>query len=269
MSLIFDCRPLVVNPDLAVKIGLNEAIILQQIHYWIKQDRSGKEHENRRWIYNTYEGWREQFPFLSTSTIKRCLTNLKDMGYLDVEQLNKKSHDRTNFYTINYDLLNQVNDDHSIRSDWPHPQDQNEPISLEISSKSSSDTLVDSAESDSESAPNPTPKKPKIPPCPIREIIGLWSEIMPDKKQPMLNIWLQNQNGENLKNRWSQCFRIKHSREDRMLYHDLESGLEFWRLFFIHIRKSEFLMSDNKFFDLGWVVKKINFEKILENKYHG
>lgn len=111
MSLLYTHAPLVVNPPLAVAIGLNEAIVLQQIHYWITRTKSGKMHDGKVWIYNTYEQWSEQFPFWSTETIKRTLTSLKNKGLIIVEQLNKSTHDRTNYYTINHehsDLIEQV-----------------------------------------------------------------------------------------------------------------------------------------------------------------
>ncbi|HAH9618369.1 ybl78 [Escherichia coli] len=36
MKLLFAERPLVINTQLAMKIGLNEAIVLQQLHYWLR-----------------------------------------------------------------------------------------------------------------------------------------------------------------------------------------------------------------------------------------
>lgn len=41
MSLLFAERPLVINTQLAMKIGLNEAIVLQQLHYWLRDTNSG------------------------------------------------------------------------------------------------------------------------------------------------------------------------------------------------------------------------------------
>jgi hypothetical protein len=35
MSLLMPSRPIVINPDLAYSIGLNEAIALQQVNYWL------------------------------------------------------------------------------------------------------------------------------------------------------------------------------------------------------------------------------------------
>ena len=109
----------------------------------------------------------------------------------------------------------------------------------------------------------------KKPACPINQILDLWAEIMPEKRQPVRSIWKQGQNGANLSNRWKQCFTLQHSQENRTLYHDLDSGLVFWRKLFEHLRSSEFLMrDDSRFFGLDWIVKKGNFEKILEGKYH-
>lgn len=103
MSLLFKRQPLVISPLLACRIGLNEAIVLQQICYWIEETQAGVEHAGRKWVYNTIEQWNEQFPFWSPDTVKRSLTSLKKRGLVDVKQLNKAKHDRTNFYAINYD----------------------------------------------------------------------------------------------------------------------------------------------------------------------
>lgn len=103
MSLLFSRRPLVLNPELAARIGLNEAILLQQLHYWMKETTSGISHDNRRWIYNTLDGWREQFPFMSESTIKRGFSSLKRMGIVLVEKLSEDKHDKTNYYSIVYE----------------------------------------------------------------------------------------------------------------------------------------------------------------------
>lgn len=110
MSLLMPSRPIVINPDLAFSIGLNEAIALQQINYWLKETTSGLERDGLRWIYNTNEQWLEQFPFWSESTLKRTFTRLKNLGVLKIEQLNKSQRDMTNYYTINYEseLLDEV-----------------------------------------------------------------------------------------------------------------------------------------------------------------
>ncbi|CAH3632327.1 conserved phage C-terminal domain-containing protein [Enterobacter hormaechei] len=130
MSLLMPSRPIVINPDLAYSIGLNEAIALQQVNYWLKETTSGLEHDGVRWIYNTNEQWLEQFPFWSESTLKRTFTRLKNLGVLKVEQLNKSQRDMTNYYTINYesDLLDEVKVTKSNSSKCTLPSGQNEPM---------------------------------------------------------------------------------------------------------------------------------------------
>ncbi|WP_370976506.1 conserved phage C-terminal domain-containing protein [Enterobacter roggenkampii] len=130
MSLLMPSRPIVINPDLAYSIGLNEAIALQQVNYWLKETTSGLERDGVRWIYNTNEQWLEQFPFWSESTLKRTFTRLKQLGVLRVEQLNKSQRDMTNYYTINYEseLLDEVKVTKSKSSKCTLPSGQNEPM---------------------------------------------------------------------------------------------------------------------------------------------
>lgn len=130
MSLLMPSRPIVINPDLAYSIGLNEAIALQQVNYWLKETTSGLERDGVRWIYNTNEQWLEQFPFWSESTLKRTFTRLKQLGVLKVEQLNKSQRDMTNYYTINYEseLLDEVKVTKSMSSKCTLPSGQNEPM---------------------------------------------------------------------------------------------------------------------------------------------
>ena len=101
MNLLYVDRPLVINPALAEKIGLNEAIILQQLNYWLTRTDSGISYDGVQWVYNTYSEWREQAPFFSERTIQRTILNLEKIGIVRSEMLRKSKGDRTKFYTIN------------------------------------------------------------------------------------------------------------------------------------------------------------------------
>lgn len=102
MSLLISEPPLQVLPSLAEKIGLNEAIFLQQLHYWSL--KSTHTHDGQAWVYNTIAQWREQFPFWCERTIKAVIANLKERGLLRVERLGA-AFDRTNYYAVNYAQL--------------------------------------------------------------------------------------------------------------------------------------------------------------------
>jgi hypothetical protein len=107
-KLLIPDNPLQVLPRLAVKIGLNEALILQQVHYWICNPLNRNIREERVWVYNTYDQWGEQFPFWSYDTIKRTINSLEIKRLLISGEFNKSPTDRTKWYTIDYDVLNDL-----------------------------------------------------------------------------------------------------------------------------------------------------------------
>jgi|SRR5690625_884052 len=106
-NLLIDEYPLVVLPNLAKEIGLNEAIMLQQIHFWIKKRKNVRE--GISWVYNTYAGWVDQFPFWSESTIKRTIRSLEKQELLFTGNYNKLKIDNTKWYSIDYQSLKRVN----------------------------------------------------------------------------------------------------------------------------------------------------------------
>jgi len=103
-KLLINEQPLMVLPKLACAIGLNEAIVLQQVHYWL--DRSDKVRDGQTWTYNTLDKWNQQFPFWSLSTLKRTLKSLRDQELLiATDKYNTLKIDKTLWYTIDYDKL--------------------------------------------------------------------------------------------------------------------------------------------------------------------
>ncbi len=110
MTILFDKHPIVLDKHMAAIIGLNEAIVLQQVHYWIQLNKKeGRNfHEGRYWTYNTYEEWHDQFPFWSKETIKRVFRRLRNMKLIIVDRFNVYQMDRTLWYTIDYDRLYSI-----------------------------------------------------------------------------------------------------------------------------------------------------------------
>ena len=95
--------PLLIPPALAKEIGLHEAVILQQIHYWL--ERSNHLINGCLWIYNTYQAWQEQFPFLSLSAIRRAIARLEGLNLLKTERFEQRRWNQTKWYSINYKRL--------------------------------------------------------------------------------------------------------------------------------------------------------------------
>jgi len=98
-----------VLPTLAVATTLNEAIVLQQIHYWLDPRGNKNIKDKKHWVYNSYKDWERQFPFWSQKTIERIVVSLENRGILISKQFNKSKGDKTKWYTINYEKLNALN----------------------------------------------------------------------------------------------------------------------------------------------------------------
>lgn len=107
-KLLIDDQPLQVLPALAESIGLNEAIILQQIHWLLSKSKN--DFEGKYWIYNTYEDWKENhFRFFSVSTIRRAIDKLESLKLIvSTSKFNRMKMDKTKWYTIDYDKLNSL-----------------------------------------------------------------------------------------------------------------------------------------------------------------
>ena len=106
-NLLLDDRPLVIQPKLAELLGdLDEAVILQQIHYWLGKRLNIKD--GHSWVYNSMVEWNKQFPWLAIATLKRKFKSLEDKGLLITANYNKAKFDKTKWYRIDYDALDEM-----------------------------------------------------------------------------------------------------------------------------------------------------------------
>ena len=127
--LLIEEQPRLVLPSLAVAIGLNEAMLLQQIYFWSNLKNNHKIYEGRRWVYNSYNAWHEEFPFFSLRTVKRALKSLTDQKLLLVGHFSTSNTDRTNWYAIDFNTLNALQDKiFPLGQNDPIPLGQNDPI---------------------------------------------------------------------------------------------------------------------------------------------
>ena len=99
-KLLMDDNPVVVSPKLATVLGLEAAVFMQQVHYWVNKNRGES-------VYNTIAQWHEQLPFMSVRSIERMIKNLKEKGVLTVTLVANSGNSfvKTNYYNINYDAL--------------------------------------------------------------------------------------------------------------------------------------------------------------------
>lgn len=106
-------KTIAVRVELACLIGLNEAIVLNQIEYWLElyrnepgrfQDKHYRD--GKWWVFNSFTSWKEQFPFWSIRTLKRIFKKLRDSNLIiGSSKYNERGYDKTMWYTINYDAV--------------------------------------------------------------------------------------------------------------------------------------------------------------------
>lgn len=121
-------RTLIVNTDLALVLGdLNEAIVLNQLNYWIEINKKAEKNlvDGKYWVYNSYSDWRiNNFPYWSEKTIQRTFTRLENKGVVLSANYNKLAIDKTKWYTIDTEKLQElVNEFNSNEDKMTNRQD--------------------------------------------------------------------------------------------------------------------------------------------------
>lgn len=103
-KLLVPEAPLQTLPTLVVKLGLKEALILQQLHYRLLN--SPYKRNGHTWYRHTYADWQKQFPFYSERTISRAFLNLEhEHIIISTHEYNPAKNMKTKWYRIDYEKL--------------------------------------------------------------------------------------------------------------------------------------------------------------------
>ncbi len=122
-TILGDEYPILVDRKLARILGVNEAMVMQHIHYWLikNEGKNINYKEGRYWTYKSIKQWHDdEFDFWSESTLRRIFISLEEKGLLLVNNFNKKAFDKTKWYSIDYEKLyslnEEQNDDHKEKN---------------------------------------------------------------------------------------------------------------------------------------------------------
>lgn len=90
------------NIDVAKKIGIAPAVILNNLYWWIEKNKANEKHfhDGYYWTYNSRKAYVTQFPYLTERQIEYALKKLIDEEYIITGNYNKASFDRTLWYAI-------------------------------------------------------------------------------------------------------------------------------------------------------------------------
>lgn len=87
---------------LAKDYGILEAILIQNIYFWIEKNKANNKHfyDGRYWTYNSKKAFSELFPYASERQIKYSLEKLIKAEILVTGSYNKQWSDRTLWYSF-------------------------------------------------------------------------------------------------------------------------------------------------------------------------
>lgn len=100
------------NVDAAVKVGVNAAVILEQLNWWIDKNRQNERHfhDGRYWTYNSVKSFKRSYPYMSEKAIRTAIGKLVDGGYVVEGDYNTDRYARPKWYAITaegYELIGE------------------------------------------------------------------------------------------------------------------------------------------------------------------
>lgn len=88
--------------DIATEYGVNAAVILNNIAFWIKQNEANETnfYDGNYWTFNSRRAYLELFPYMSKRQIDTAFQKLIDSGLIITGNYNKLAYDRTLWYAL-------------------------------------------------------------------------------------------------------------------------------------------------------------------------
>ncbi len=88
--------------DIAKEYGIEEAIMLQHLYFWIEKNKANNKHfyNDTYWTYNTKKAFADLFPYMTQRKIDYTLKNLVDKGLVITGNFNQDGRDRTLWYAL-------------------------------------------------------------------------------------------------------------------------------------------------------------------------
>jgi hypothetical protein len=88
--------------SIAQKIGVNEAIFLQNMAFWIQKNKANNKHfyEGRYWTYNSQKALCQIFPYWSRKNLRTIINSCVSQNLILTGNFNKLGYDRTTWYTL-------------------------------------------------------------------------------------------------------------------------------------------------------------------------
>ena len=88
--------------DVASEVGVNAAVVFENISFWIEYNRkTGKnERDGSHWMYSTQKDMAAQFDYLTIKQTRTALEKLERSGYIKTGRFNRHGYDRTSWFCL-------------------------------------------------------------------------------------------------------------------------------------------------------------------------
>jgi DNA-binding transcriptional regulator GbsR (MarR family) len=226
-------------------LSKTDVLFLNRLYFWSFHRRSyGLKKEGRIWIYNTLDDWSEQLG-VSNSSVRRAIKSLKDKKIIYSSYLSTNKRNRTLYYSINLDGVNEYLSKqniapsvHKLKVSDCKNEHMDEHMYIMDNSKQNINKSYKSKKNKIQKNPEQiVHEKPTI----IQDMIKIWNEEFGS------NVELS----KNLARFLVAAFKTK-----------FKSCLKEWKKYLKTIKTSVYLMSEKFKLSIWWVIKFITIDRI-------
>ena len=265
------------NVDIATKYGILEAVLLENINFWITKNKANDKnfYDGFYWTYNSITALSKLFPYASRATIFRALNNLEDAGLIISGNYNKRASDKTKWYALTKAaerLLNGAECNTSLETDTfqnETEQFQNETSSFQnetdlFQSETAifqnetttfqSETTLPDINTDINTDNDSTVSKDTVCRTDAQRVAEHWNQLSAYGVKPVTSI-----------NHGTKRFDMLRARIRTYGIEKIFEAIE-------NIKKSSFLCGSGQkgwVITFDWFVRPNNFIKVLEGNYEG
>lgn len=227
-----------------------ECLFLNRLHFWSSHRKSyGIKKDGKVWIYNTLDDWSNQLN-VSKSSIRRAVQSLKDKKLIICMYLSPNKRDRTLYYAVNVDGINEyISKLNIVSSVHTHNlqlqknticEHMDEHMYIIDNSKQNINKSYKSKNFIKENSKNTSSDNPK--PTIVQDMIRIFNEEFPKTKMILTKHLARN---------LVSAFKTK-----------FNSCLKEWKRYLKLVKTSSYIISEKFKLSILWLIKFFTIDRI-------
>lgn len=100
------------NTKIAEKYGIEEAILIEHLYFWIHKNECEKEmfKDGRTWCYSSAKAFNKYIAYMNPQKIRRILLKLETIGFIKIGNYNKSGLNQTLWYSFTDKAIEELID---------------------------------------------------------------------------------------------------------------------------------------------------------------